>query len=43
MRFLRSKIRIETERLTLRPPEHGDYAGWRDLRAESADFLKPWE
>ncbi len=43
MGFLRSKIRIETDRMTLRPPEHGDFRQWRDLRIESADFLKPWE
>ena len=43
MGLLRSKIRIETERLTLRPPEHGDYRQWRDLRVDSAAFLQPWE
>lgn len=37
------KLRIETERLSLRPPAHGDFRAWAALRAESADFLKPWE
>lgn len=37
------KIRIETERLTLRPPQHGDYHGWAGLREASRDFLIPWE
>ena len=37
------KVRIETERLTLRPPVHADYGQWSSLRAESRDFLSPWE
>jgi len=37
------KLRIETERLTLRPPQHGDYAAWARLREDSRDFLTPWE
>ena len=37
------RIRIETERLTLRPPVHSDHAQWRKLRRESAEFLEPWE
>lgn len=40
---LRRKIRIETERMTLRLPVHGDYRQWAELRAASADFLAPWE
>ncbi len=40
---LRRKIRIETERMTLRLPTHGDYRQWAELRAASADFLAPWE
>lgn len=40
---IRRKIRIETERMTLRLPLHGDFKAWADLRAESADFLAPWE
>lgn len=37
------RIQIETERLTLRPPAHTDYAQWRELRSISAEFLTPWE
>ena len=37
------KIRIETERLTLRPPVHSDFSQWRELRRTSAEFLAPWE
>ena len=39
----RRKVRIETERLTLRAPQHGDFRDWATLRRESADFLTPWE
>jgi ribosomal-protein-alanine N-acetyltransferase len=39
----RRKVRIETERMVLRPPQHSDYRQWSALRRESADFLKPWE
>ena len=39
----RRKVRIETERLTLRPPIHADYRPWTALRQESRDFLTPWE
>lgn len=39
----RRKPRIETERLSLRLPQHGDWRSWSELRAESADFLTPWE
>lgn len=37
------KVRIETERLTLRPPTHSDFRDWSGLRFESRDFLQPWE
>ena len=40
---LRRKIRIETERLTLRPPIHSDFRAWTALRVRSRDFLTPWE
>lgn len=40
---LRRKVRIETERLTLRLPAHADFTAWTDLRRASADFLQPWE
>lgn len=39
----RRRLRIETERLTLRPPQHADFTPWSNLRRESAAFLKPWE
>ncbi|SHJ14151.1 GNAT family N-acetyltransferase [Wenxinia saemankumensis] len=39
----RPKLQIETERLVLRPPQHSDFRAWTSLRADSADFLKPWE
>ncbi|KEO53940.1 GNAT family N-acetyltransferase [Thioclava indica] len=39
----RRQVRIETERMTLRPPEHGDYTAWSSLRSEGRDFLVPWE
>lgn len=35
--------RVETERLVLRLPEHGDYGSWAGLREHSAGFLVPWE
>ncbi|MEJ1992214.1 MAG: GNAT family protein [Maritimibacter sp.] len=37
------RLRIETERMTLRPPQHADYHPWAQLRAESREFLTPWE
>lgn len=40
---MRRKVRLETERLTLRPPMHGDYKPWADLRQQSRDHLAPWE
>lgn len=39
----RRKVRIETERMTLRLPIHGDWRDWSSLRSESAGFLTPWE
>lgn len=39
----RRKLRIETERLTLRPPIHADYRAWTALRRASQDYLRPWE
>ncbi|MEM6408339.1 MAG: GNAT family protein [Pseudomonadota bacterium] len=39
----RKKIRIVTERMALRLPQHGDYRAWANLRSESAEFLTPWE
>lgn len=37
------KVRIETERMTLRLPQHGDFRDWADLRNSSRGFLQPWE
>jgi ribosomal-protein-alanine N-acetyltransferase len=34
---------IQTNRVTLRPPQMGDYLAWAALRAQSRDFLTPWE
>ena len=39
----RKKVKLETERLTLRPPVHSDYRAWSALRSESREFLTPWE
>jgi ribosomal-protein-alanine N-acetyltransferase len=39
----RRKARIETDRMTLRPPAHSDFRTWTALRAQSAGFLTPWE
>ena len=39
----RRRLRIPTERLVLRLPQHSDFAAWSALRRESADFLIPWE
>jgi ribosomal-protein-alanine N-acetyltransferase len=40
---VRRKIRLDTERLILRPPVHADYRAWSDLRRDSRAFLEPWE
>ena len=40
---LHRKPRIETERLTLRLPGHGDYRQWASLRESSTDHLVAWE
>ena len=39
----RRRVRIETERMTLRLPAHADWPAWMQLRRDSAEFLKPWE
>lgn len=39
----RRKVRIETERLTLRPPAHADFRDWVSLRRDSEAFLTRWE
>ncbi len=43
MLLSKRKLKIETERLTLRPPTHSDFRSWTALRRESQDFLVPWE
>ncbi len=43
MLLMRRKLRIETERMTLRPPQHADFNGWTSLRQDSEPFLAPWE
>jgi [ribosomal protein S5]-alanine N-acetyltransferase len=40
---LARRVRIETERMTLRLPQHADYRPWAALRRESEAFLVPWE
>ena len=39
----RRKVRLEAERISLRPPQHSDYRAWTALRQDSAAFLSPWE
>lgn len=43
MLLLKRKLKVETERLTLRPPIHSDFRAWTALRTNSEDFLTPWE
>ena len=43
MLLVKRKLRIETERLTLRPPVHSDFRHWSGLRRHSEEFLTPWE
>ena len=38
-----SGLRIEGDGVRLRPPRASDFAEWRELRAQSRDFLQPWE
>jgi ribosomal-protein-alanine N-acetyltransferase len=39
----RRRPKLETERMTLRLPSHGDWRAWSDLRETSAAFLTQWE
>lgn len=39
----RPKIKIESERMTLRLPSHNDFRSWHGLRSDGATFLQPWE
>lgn len=43
MLLSKRKVRIETERLTLRPPVHSDFRAWSRLRQDSQEYLVPWE
>ncbi len=43
MLLRRRTVTIETERMTLRPPQHSDFRTWTSLRQGSAEFLVPWE
>ena len=43
MLLIKRKLRIETERLSLRPPIHADFRAWAALRVDSIDYLTPWE
>ncbi|MEL6451789.1 MAG: GNAT family protein [Pseudomonadota bacterium] len=43
MLLAKRKLRIETERMTLRPPTHSDFRPWAALRSASAQHLTPWE
>jgi ribosomal-protein-alanine N-acetyltransferase len=40
---LKRRVRVETERMTLRLPEHGDWRQWSEVREVSAEFLIKWE
>jgi ribosomal-protein-alanine N-acetyltransferase len=40
---LARRVRIESERMTLRLPQHADFRPWAALRESSRDFLTPWE
>ena len=39
----RRKLKLETERLSLRPPVHSDFHDWSALRRASLEYLTPWE
>ncbi|CAK0746692.1 (ribosomal protein S5)-alanine N-acetyltransferase [uncultured Gammaproteobacteria bacterium] len=36
-------LRLEDERVMIRPPNQDDWRGWGGLRAASREFLRPWE
>ncbi len=43
MLLVKRKLKLETERLTLRPPVHSDFREWAAMRDSSRDFLAQWE
>ncbi len=40
---VRRRPKVETERMTLRLPQHADWRAWAGLREASAAHLTPWE
>lgn len=40
---IKRKLKVETDRLTLRPPIHSDFRAWSALRQKSRAYLIPWE
>ena len=43
MLHFRRRPKVETVRMTLRLPQHGDWRAWTALREDSAAHLMPWE
>lgn len=43
MFWRRVHVRVETERMVLRLPQHRDFREWAALRNTSSEFLTPWE
>lgn len=43
MLLAKRKLKLETERLTLRLPVHSDFRDWAAMREDSRDFLTQWE
>lgn len=43
MLLSKRKLKIETERMTLRSPIHSDFRAWTSLRRDSEEFLTKWE
>lgn len=43
MSFLRPKLTLTRERVTLRFPKLSDFRAWRELRTANSAFLAPWE
>jgi ribosomal-protein-alanine N-acetyltransferase len=41
--FYPPPLKLAGARVLLRPPDRNDWQDWARLRAESRDFLKPWE
>ena len=39
----RPRVRIETQRMYMRPPERRDHAEWAQLRRSGEEFLREWE